>query len=220
MRNPIHALVRPVTAIAAVAGLFALGACERAATPVASDRDIIAGLPDVQRSAAQDCLLVIWDEQDTPDREFDRLHDEVTGGAISCATGTSASEFEAALAAIRAAAAANDRAALMRELGVPLLYIDSNGERREVLEDDLVEAGFDEIFSPAMLAVMQDLHLDDMTVVPDQGAFFELGSLWLVADRPGGRPRLVTVNRQALDEAVAAARASAAGVDDTEHAGG
>lgn len=219
VRNSVHALVRPAIASAAVAGLLVLGACERSSTPTASDREIIADLPAAQRSAAQDCLLVIWNEQETPDREFDRQHDEVTGGAISCATGTSASEFEAALAAIRAAAAANDRPALMRQLGIPLLYIDSNGERHDVLEDELVEAIFDEVFSPEMLSVMQDLHLEDMTVVPDQGAFFELGSLWLVADRPGGRPRLVTVNQQALGEAIIAARRSAEDGHSAEHAG-
>ena len=166
-------------------------------------------MPQSGIAAAQDCLLVIWDQQDAPRKDFDLANDNVEGGAISCATGTSASEFEEALETIRAAAAANDRAALVRELGIPLLYIDSAGERRDILEDELVETGFDEIFSPEMLALMQDLQLEDMTVVPDQGAFFELGSIWLVADRPGGRPRLVTVNRQALDESAMAALAAA-----------
>ncbi|MXO92767.1 hypothetical protein GRI62_03980 [Erythrobacter arachoides] len=168
---------------------------------------MVAGLPDASVRAAQDCLLVIWDAQDAPAdrREFDVVHDEVEGGAISCATGTSASEFEQALVAIRAAAAANDKAALMRELSVPLLYIDSDGNRRDVLADELVEAGFDAVFSPDVLAMMQDLQLADMTVVPDQGAFFRLGAIWLVADRQGGRPRLVTVNSQAFREAEEAA---------------
>ncbi|KLE36135.1 hypothetical protein AAW00_05615 [Aurantiacibacter luteus] len=170
---------------------------------------MVAGLPQGSLDAAQDCLLVIWDAQAEPNRDFDRAHDSVEGGAISCATGTSASEFEAALAAIRAAAAANDRAALVRELGLPLLYIDAEGNRRE-LTDELAEEGFDEVFSPEMLEMMQDLSLEDITVVPDQGAFFKLGSLWLVADRQGGRPRLVTVNRQAFAEAAEAASEVAA----------
>ena len=173
------------------------------------DEAIVASLPDGSREAAQDCLLVVWDAQAAPQRDFDRVHDNVEGGAISCATGTSASEFEAALAAIRAAAAANDRSALMRELGVPLLYIDAEGNRRE-LTDELAEESFDEVFSPAMLAMMQNLSLEDMTVVPQQGAFFKLGSLWLVADRQGGRPRLVTVNGQAFAEAAEAASEVAA----------
>ena len=113
------------------------------------------------------------------------------------------------MAAIRAAAAANDRSALMRELGVPLLYIDAEGNRRE-LTDELAEESFDEVFSPEMLAKMQTLSMEDMTVVPHQGAFFELGSLWLVADRQGGRPRLVTVNGQAFAEAAEAASEVAA----------
>ena len=162
---------------------------------------MLATVTTEQADAAQDCLMLIWDTQEAPNREFDRAHDRVEGGAISCATDTSASQFEAALVAIRAAAAANDRAAILRELDIPLLYIDSEGNRREVQDSELVEAGFDEIFSPEMLSVMRDLKIEDMTVVPDQGAFFELGSLWLVADRRGGRPRLVTVNGQALFEA-------------------
>ena len=199
----------------ASAALFALSSCDNreGIASGSGDAAIVDALPDANVAAAQDCLLVIWDEQEAPNRDFDRANDNVEGGAISCATGTSASEFEAALETIRAAAAANDRAALVRELGIPLLYIDSAGERRDVLEDELVEAGFDEIFSPEMLALMQELELADMTVVPDQGAFFELGSIWLVADAPGGRPRLVTVNRQALDEAARAAMDSVPGGD-------
>ena len=199
-----------VSRVALICFILALSACDDAGgAPPISDDAIIARLPDGSRDAAQDCLLVVWDAQTEPQRDFDRAHDNVEGGAISCATGTSASEFEAALAAIRAAAAANDRAALVRELGVPLLYIDAEGNRRE-LTDELAEESFDEVFSPEMLAMMQNLSLDDITVVPDQGAFFKLGSLWLVADRQGGRPRLVTVNRQAFAEAAEAASEVAA----------
>ena len=58
-------------------------------------------------------------------------------------------------------------------------------------------------------ALLREVDLDALTVVPDQGAFVELGSVWLVVDRNGGRPRIVTVNRQALDEAARAMRAQA-----------
>ncbi|RJY10218.1 hypothetical protein D6201_05555 [Aurantiacibacter aquimixticola] len=169
----------------------------------------MATLPQATATPDQDCLVVVWDEQATPNRDFDREHDLVEGGAISCATGTSASEFEAALTNIRAAAAANDRAALIRELNIPLLYIDRDGTPQALPETAVVERGFDDIFTPEMLLLMQDLKLEDMTVVPDQGAFFQLGSIWLVASEKGGRPRLVTVNRQALDEAIASARETA-----------
>jgi len=46
-------------------------------------------------------------------------------------------------------------------------------------------------------------------VVAGRGAPVELGAVWLVVDRKGGRPRIATVNRQALDEAAAAARRAA-----------
>ena len=45
-----------------------------------------------------------------------------------------------------------------------------------------------------------------LRVASEQGGFFDLGALWLVVDRQGGKPRLMTVNRQALDEALDAAR--------------
>lgn len=154
--------------------------------------------------AGADCLAQVWQAQAAPDREFDRANDLVEGGTISCATGTSASEFAAALQAIRSAAASRDRAALLRETGRPLLYIDPDGQRREMAQSELATAPLDEIFSDDVLSAMRDLDLAEMTVVPRQGAFFDLGSVWLVADRIGGRPRLVTVNRQALDEATAA----------------
>ena len=60
-----------------------------------------------------------------------------------------------------------------------------------------------------MLALLREVDLDALTVVPDQGAFVELGSVWLVVDRKGGRPRIVTVNKQALGEAASAVRAEA-----------
>ena len=119
------------------------------------------------------------------------------------------SQFEAALAAIRTAAASGDRAGLLAELGIPLLYIDGDGNRRELQQDDLADTLFDEVFSPEVLALLRRVRLEDLTVVPDQGAFVELGSVWLVVDSLGGRPRIVTVNRQALGEAAAAAQRAA-----------
>ena len=51
------------------------------------------------------------------------------------------------------------------------------------------------------LALLERLDLSQMSVAKDQGGFFELGAVWLVVDREGGRPRLMTVNRRALGEA-------------------
>ena len=94
----------------------------------------------------------------------------------------------------------------MAEVGLPLLYIDGDGKRREIKDRTEVEAVFDEIFDPAMIEVLQKIDLSRMSVAKDQGGFFELGAIWLVVDRDGGRPRLMTVNRQALDEALDTAR--------------
>lgn len=156
----------------------------------------------------ENCLLLVWSEQDAPDVDFDRSHDTVKGGAISCATGTSASQFEAAIAALRDAARSGDKERLLREVGIPLLYIDAKGDRRELTGDE-IDTLFDEVFDARMIALLQNLDLSQMTVEKDQGAFFELGSLWLVVDATGGRPRVVTVNRQALGEAAEAARRQA-----------
>ncbi|MCA0908985.1 hypothetical protein [Qipengyuania gaetbuli] len=166
--------------------------------------------PEVGESPdpGENCLLLVWSEQDAPDVDFDRSHDTVKGGAISCATGTSASQFEAAIAALRDAARSGDKERLLREVGIPLLYIDAKGDRRELTGDE-VDTLFDEVFDARMIALLQNLDLSHMTVEKDQGAFFELGSLWLVVDATGGRPRVVTVNRQALGEAAEAARRQA-----------
>ena len=166
--------------------------------------------PEVGESPdpGENCLLLVWSEQDAPDVEFDRSHDTVKGGAISCATGTSASQFEAAIAALRDAARSGDKERLLREVGIPLLYIDAKGDRREPAGDE-IDTLFDEVFDARMIALLQNLDLSQMTVEKDQGAFFELGSLWLVVDATGGRPRVVTVNRQALGEAAEAARRQA-----------
>lgn len=136
---------------------------------------------------------------------FDRANDRAKGGAISCATGTSASRFEAALAAIREAAATGDRAALLSQVGIPVMFIDRTGERRELRSTAEVNRAFDEVFDDEMLTLLSRARLDDIEVVPDRGAFLELGSVWLIVPEPGDTPRIVTVNRQALDEAAAAA---------------
>lgn len=161
-------------------------------------------------AASSDCLVLAWQAQDSPNREFDQAHDLAEGGAISCSTGTTPSQFEAALAAIRAAAQSGDKARLLEELGIPLLYIDAAGNRRELHRAEMVEAVFDEVFTPAAVEVLGRVELDDLTVVAGQGAFVELGGIWLVVDRAGGRPRIATVNQQALGEAAEAARRAAA----------
>ena len=160
-------------------------------------------------AASGECLVLVWQKQDSPDEAFDRATDMAEGGAISCATGTSASQFEAALAAIREAAASGDKARLLEQLGIPLLYIDAQGNRREIEQPQRVEAVFDEVFTPETMALLERVRLEDLTVVAGQGAFVELGSVWLVVDQPGGRPRIATVNQQALGEAAAAARRAA-----------
>ena len=162
----------------------------------------------VEADPAEDCLLLVWSEQDEPDIEFDKSHDTVKGGAISCATGTSPSQFEAAIAALRDAAKSGNKASLLEQVGLPLLYIDAAGERRELTKEE-VETLFDDVFDERMIEILQNLDLSQMTVDQGQGAFFELGSLWLVVDEEGGKPRVVTVNRQALDEAADAARRQA-----------
>ena len=157
-------------------------------------------------AASGDCLLLVWSSQKERNPQFDRDHDFVEGGAISCATGTSASQFDVAISTLRDAARSGDKARLLREVGLPLLYIDGDGKRREIKDRTEVEAVFDEIFDPAMIEVLQKIDLSRMSVAKDQGGFFELGAIWLVVDRDGGRPRLMTVNRQALDEALDTAR--------------
>lgn len=206
----------PARIVAALAGLVLLGACSAEEAPpldATGELEATGGLDippqagSALSEAERDCLLVVWEQQASPDRNFDRAHDMAEGGLISCATGTSASQYEATLSALRDAASGNDRDGLRRELNIPLLYIDADGNRRDMVEADLAESDFDEVFSPDMLELMRSLDLNEMTVVPDQGGFFELGALWLSPGEPGGRPRLVTVNRQALAEAAAAAAA-------------
>ena len=169
-----------------------------------------APVPDITL-APQNCLLAIWNDRPPADAQFDEENDRVEGGAISCATGATPGEFEAAIAAIREAARSGDKARLLQEIGVPLLYIDREGNKQELPDPETVDAIFDEIFDTETLAALSELDIADMAVSPGQGGSFQLGSLWLSIPEPGDRPRLVTVNRKALDQAAAAAREKAAG---------
>ena len=185
------------------------GAC----SPVSSDtnaqppaRQNLLKTVEAHTSAdpAENCLLMAWSEREDTDIEFDRANDTVKGGAISCATGTTPSQFEAAISALRDAAKSGNKARILDQLGIPLLYISQDGERQE-LSREQIDALFDDVFDARMLDLLQQLDLSKMTVERDQGAFFELGTLWLVVDE-SGTPRVMTVNRQALDEAAVAAR--------------
>lgn len=86
-----------------------------------------------------------------------------------------------------------------------MLYIDREGKRRVLTDPAAIDAAFDEVFSPEIVALLGRVKLRDMDVVEGEGAFFELGALWLVVDKAIGTPRIATVNAQALDEAAAAA---------------
>jgi hypothetical protein len=196
IRAPPTTLRRQSISSALAAAALALASCGPAA-PAAKQ----AGAAGVAaETGSGDCLAAVWQAQPAPDKAFDQAHDRADGGSISCATGTSASQFAAALAAIRAAAARGDNAALIAEIGLPLLFIDAAGRKRE-LDRTALAARAEEVFSPPVVALLERVRLEDLSVVPREGAFADLGAVWLVAGRTGGRPRIVTIDRQALDEA-------------------
>lgn len=199
---PVTALVLASLAVACspVSG-------ERTAEDPARQRLLEAVENEANPNPADNCLLMVWSKQEDPDIEFDRAHDAVKGGAISCATGASPSQFEAAISVLREAAESGDKTRILEQVGIPLLYITDDGERRELTEDE-IESLFDEVFDSNMLDLLERLDLSQMTVEKGRGGFFELGSLWLTVDDTG-QPRVMTVNRQALGEAAAAAREKA-----------
>jgi hypothetical protein len=209
-------MTRPTVLVPVLAPLLAL-ACFGCSAALEEDQPLAAasaeapdraGLEEAMAAPPEDCLLMVWSNQQERDIAFDRAHDLVDGGAISCATGTSPSQFQAALDALREAARSGDSRRVLAEVGIPLLYIDRAGKRVE-LDEARAEALAEEVFDAELMRTLERLDLADMTVVPERGGFFELGSLWLVVDQQGGRPRLVTVNRQALAEAADAARSAA-----------
>ena len=90
------------TAFLAVAlGLAACGNEQSAALDAVEDAQGPDGTREPAGSeAAEDCLLVIWEQRagaedfgGEDERAYDRAHDKADGGAISCATATSASQF-------------------------------------------------------------------------------------------------------------------------------
>lgn len=162
-----------------------------------------SALEAIENANDKDCLFLVWGAQELRDEEFDRANDLASGGAISCATDTSPSQYRDAVDAIRLAAQSGDRKGMLSEVGIPLLYIDKNGERRELTDPTEIEAVFDEIFDPELLAMMGALDLSQISVERESGGFFSLGALWLRPETRGGRPRIVTINRQALEEALA-----------------
>lgn len=192
----------------AVPIVLALSACSAQEPETGQEPQPRASREVLQEAGKNDCLLMIWSAQEDRDVDFDRTHDKVDGGAISCATGTSASRFDRAIVGLRTAARTRDKSKVLDQLGMPLTYIDARGQRRELKDRAEVDAVFDEVFDAEMLETLAGLDLKDMAVSGGGGSF-ALGSVWLVVDKDGGQPRLVTVNRQALAEAAQAAHSKA-----------
>ena len=205
--SPSFTLLAPALGLLAVACSPVLpeDVPEKTANDVLAQQTLLQSVEEqASGDRADDCLLMVWSENDDTDIAFDRANDIVTGGAISCATGTTPTRFKQALEVLRDAAQTGDKAQLLEQVGLPLLYVTEDGERRE-LDQDEVDTLFDEVFDARMLEVLQNLDLSKMAVDMNQGAYFELGTLWLVVDETG-QPRVMTVNRQALDEAMDVAR--------------
>ena len=166
-----------------------------------------AETPDISSaSQADNCLVAVWEAQRDPDQGFDRAHDTVEGGAISCATGTSATEYAAAIDDIRRAADREDRAGLLANTHSEVLYLDAVGEPRTLNGQAAIVQAYADVFDRDMMVLMRNLRLSDMAVETGSGGYFALGALWLAPDGPGGRPRIVTINRQALGESLAMAQ--------------
>lgn len=210
-------MIRAVTSLAAALMLVACGetGSESRAQNIGGNSfdevlEVAEEMPrDPDAAAAersQNCLDIIWAARagdpdfDEAERQFDRAHDATTGGSIACATASSASQFDRTLKALASAISNGDRAATIAEAGIPLLFIDEDGNRREISNPQRLEAAFDTIFTADTLERLQSLELEDMTVVPDKGGFFDLGSIWLVVPETGARPKLVTLNRQSAGE--------------------
>ena len=202
--------IRVKTNLLPLAALLAFAACGQ---PDPADEDIArvggdgeegpvtAAGADAEAEAISSCLDQIWDAQTEEQRAFDRSHDEIGGVSISCGMSTTASQFVEALDALRAAAEAEDRAAILDALNIPFYYIDAGGKTRQLDDRDEINRIFDDIFDERIMTLLKRLDLAEVTVVPGEGAFLELGSLWLVADHDGGQPKIVTVNHEALGEA-------------------
>jgi hypothetical protein len=175
----------------------------RVGGPVAGGA-VSAGAAEAQAEAISNCLDSIWEAQPEDERAFDRANDQIGGVSVSCAMSTTATKFVDALDALRAAAEAEDRAALLDALNIPFYYIDADGVTTQLTDADQINAAFDRIFDARVMGLLRRIDLAEVTVVPGEGAFLELGSLWLVADQNGGPPKIVTVNHQAMNEADAA----------------
>ena len=214
-RRPIPS--RASAAAIAAAATLLVGACDSAPAEepaaVLLERAVASAGDAPSPGAAEaeeDCLARIWRNQADADEAFDRANDAAEGGTISCATGTSATRYAAVIEELRTAAAAEDRATLLRHVSVPLLYIDSGGERRTIDSQTEAEGQAEAIFTPGVLDLLARIELEQMTVAPGEGGYFALGALWLTASREGGNPRIVTINQQALTEAAAVSERSAA----------
>ncbi len=152
-------------------------------------------------TAQKDCLDDIWSSQPVRDEVFDRDHDFVQGQSISCATGTTAGRFAAAITDIREAANGGDADGVLLQFDSRVLYIDDAGKRLTLADDASRTSNRDVMLDAQMLTLLSELDLSNMQIVPGQGVFFEVGTVWLASRQRGGYPKIVTINRQAMREA-------------------
>ncbi|MGB7405496.1 MAG: hypothetical protein WA906_07400 [Pacificimonas sp.] len=200
--------------VSAKAGLlFILAACgdgSSTANGLATGDVIADDFADVETISVEDCLPALWKQRPSRNEAYDRANDKQRGGSLSCGLSTTASEFRDVLADLRLAADTGDRERLLSHVGVPMTYVDRDGHLRELASMADVEAIYEEIFTPDILAELSKIRLEDASVVPNEGIFFELGAVWLVVPEGESGPQLVTVNQQAAEEAAALAAIEAA----------
>ena len=188
----------------AVLALLVLAGCGQA-----PQGDQFAGMasgspsPDRISVTPDSCLLLVWDAARPQDAAFDKANDIVEGGSISCATGSTAGQFEQTLSSARQAADTQDMASLVAMSAEPLLYIDARGERHEYPDRNALSVDAASVFAPEILTVFRTAQLTDLTVAPQDGAFLALGTVWLSVPATGAAPQIRTINLQAAAEAEA-----------------
>ena len=155
-------------------------------------------------AANERCLKLVWAASGTQDNPFDRENDAVDGGSIACDLQTSASAVTTSLDTIRAAAQSDDRDDLAKVVVYPLRFHDRLGKVRSISSASELAKSHDIVFDSYTRAHLARLTMADMHIIPGEGAFFELGGVWIAANANGAQPRIITLNQQALTEADAA----------------
>ena len=152
---------------------------------------------DGEAAKAVECREFVYTnyQQSRDNEEFDTANDVLPDGIVSCQILTSPSEVQIFITVLSDAIRTGDSSRIASQSGVPVLFINRDGEARSLDEPDL-RVAWPEI-SASLRQKLPELTIQNVKLQRSEGVFFGDGYVWGRVDADTGSVVLKTINLEA-----------------------